>query len=139
MRKNIYFGLSSLLVVLLIILIPVFMSNSTITANTANLSLYLITKIICGLMFVFIAGYIFFKPVGNGLGFTLLGVTVAYQFLPLIVRLLLGLGSGSTLWIIILLIVSLIIYISFIGGVFIMSKKMVQSEKEYEGHTIDIV
>ena len=86
----------------------------------------------CWCCFIFV-----FKPFGKGLASTLYGITLLYQLLPLLVRIIIK-QKNATVLVIILLIVSLIIYFALFAGITSMSKKMLESEEKYKGHSLDI-
>ncbi len=136
MKKNLYFLIISLLVLALIIIVPCFMNNNIFT-NLEKSLLYFIPKIIWGLLFAGVVLYLFFKPFGKGLASTLYGITLLYQLLPLLVRIIIK-QKNATVLVIILLIVSLIIYFALFAGITSMSKKMLESEEKYKGHSLDI-
>ena len=88
-------------------------------------------------MFVGAVSYALFANTSNGVSLSLVGIASLYQFLPLAVRALLGVDN-ATLWVLVLLIASLMIFVAFVGGIITMNKKMVKSEKASEGKTIEI-
>ena len=88
-------------------------------------------------MFVGAVSYALFANTSNGVSLSLVGIASLYQFLPLAVRALLGVDN-ATLWVLVLLIASLMIFVALVGGIITMNKKMVKSEKASEGKTIEI-
>ena len=136
MKKNIYFAIFSFLALVLIVAVPCLLKN-TFLDNNALTALYVTSKVIWGLMFVGAESYALFANTSNGVSLSLVGIASLYQFLPLAVRALLGVDN-ATLWILVLLIASLMIFVAFVGGIITMNKKMVKSEKASEGKTIEI-
>lgn len=136
MKKNIYFAIFSFLALVLIVAVPCLLKN-TFLDNNALTALYVTSKVIWGLMFVGTVSYALFANTSNGVSLSLVGIASLYQFLPLAVRALLGVDN-ATLWVLVLLIASLMIFVAFVGGIITMNKKMVKSEKASEGKTIEI-
>lgn len=136
MKKNIYFAIFSFLALVLIVVVPCLLKNTFLDNNTLT-ALYVTSKVIWGLMFVGCVSYALFANTSNGVSITLVGIASLYQFLPLVVRALLGVDN-ATLWILVLLVVSLMIFVALVGAIISMNKKMVKSEKESEGKTIEI-
>lgn len=136
MKKNIYFAIFSFLALVLIVAVPCLLKN-TFLDNNALTALYITSKVIWGLMFVGTVSYALFANTSNGVSLSLVGIASLYQFLPLAVRALLGVDN-ATLWVLVLLIASLMIFVALVGGIITMNKKMVKSEKASEGKTIEI-
>ena len=136
MKKNIYFAIFSFLALVLIVAVPCLLKN-TFLDNNALTALYVTSKVIWGLMFVGAVSYALFANTSNGVSLSLVGIASLYQFLPLVVRALLGVDN-ATLWVLVLLIASLMIFVAIVGGIITMNKKMVKSEKASEGKTIEI-
>lgn len=136
MKKNIYFAIFSFLALVLIVAVPCLLKN-TFLDNNALTALYVTSKVIWGLMFVGTVSYALFANTSNGVSLSLVGIASLYQFLPLAVRALLGVDN-ATLWVLVLLIASLMIFVAFVGGIITMNTKMVKSEKASEGKTIEI-
>ena len=136
MKKNIYFAIFSFLALVLIVAVPYLLKNTFLDNNVLT-ALYVTSKVIWGLMFVGAVSYALFANTANGVSLSLVGIASLYQFLPLAVRALLGVDN-ATLWVLVLLIASLMIFVAFVGGIITMNKKMVKSEKASEGKTIEI-
>ena len=150
MKKNPFFLIISLIALGLVIgLSFIFLdgdlSNDVLTHVDEVFIPYLIAKIFFGLALVGVTAWIFLSEKARGHGYALLIATYSVQFIPLLLRLALlmaknGVSKGGYLaYEIILLGLSAIAYIGFIGLVYYQDKKMVASDHKYEGKTIAVV
>ena len=136
MRKNIYFSICMALIAVLVAIIPCFLDNSFLAIGS-NLAIYLTVKIVFGLWLVFATLFVLFKKFANTTGIILLGIAGLAQFVPLVVRYILPLTSGM-IWSIVISIVVLIIAVASLGMLMVSNKKMMESDKKFEGKTIEV-
>ncbi len=135
MRKNIYFLLICLLGVIVIVSCFFF----TWPANDGSfMPIYLISKIILGLLFIGSFIYCYTKKTANGITGSLVGVSVVFQFIPLAIRGIYVASNEPLIWSIIVLCLSLIIYLALFGGIISMGKKMLESDEKYRCNEIPV-
>ncbi len=136
MKKNIYFLLIALISLALVIAIPFFLNNNL---GDTFMAVYLISKILFGVLFLSSIAYCFLANTANGISLSLIVLNVITQFIPLVIRGLFRLENRQLLWSIIFLGVALIVYIAISGGIITMNKKMLKAETKYQGHEIEVV
>ncbi len=135
MKKNLYFLLICLLGVVIIVICPFFMG--AIKDNNL-LAMYLVAKILYGLLFVGSFTYCFVKKTANGITGSLVGISAIFQFIPLVIRWVFAASNKPVLWSIIILCVSLMIYLALFGGIITMGKKMVEADEKYQCNEIPV-
>ncbi len=137
MKKNFWFLISSLLVLAVVIIIPFLFTEKFPSDET--LTVYLISKILYGLLFIGTIAYCFFKETANGFTLSLTGLSCLFQLIPLLQRFVLQSSvENSTIWGVLILVLSLLIYVVFIGLILTSNKKMVKSNHSYEGNEIKV-
>lgn len=136
MRKKIYFSLCMVVALALVVLIPCLIDNSFL-ATSANMAIYLTAKIIFGLWLIAAWLMILFKPMSNTTGTIILAIAGFAQLVPLALRFILPV-SGGLLWAIIVFAVVLLIVLALTGMLMASNKKMVESDKKYEGKSIEV-
>lgn len=135
MKKNFWFLIVSVIVLALIVSIPFFLNNDL---ENNFLTVYLVAKIIFGLLFIGSVIYCFAKQTSNGISYSLIVINIIVQFIPLILRGLFKLESHQIMWSIIVIGLSLIVYVSLFGAILTMNKKMLVRENKYQGHEIEV-
>ena len=136
MKKNLFFLLASLIALIMVIVFPFFFNNGL---GQEFLTTYLIAKIVFGLLFVLTVLYCFFKDTGNGITFSLFTLNAVCQFIPLVIRAIYKQVTYKTsLFAVLVLCLSMIIYIALTGLLISMNNKMVASEEKYKGHEIEV-
>lgn len=137
MKKNFWFLISSLLVLALVIIIPFLFTKEFPSDGT--LAVYLVSKILYGLLLVGTIVYCFFKETANGITLSLTILSSLFQLIPLSQRFVLQSSvKNSTVWGVLILVVSLLIYVVFVGLILTSNKKMVKSNHSYEGNEIKV-
>lgn len=136
MRKNIYFSICMALIAVLVAVIPCFLDNGFLAIGQ-NLAIYLTVKIVFGIWLVVATFFILFKKFANTTGIILLSIAGAVQFVPLIVRYVLPLSLG-VMWSIVISTIVLIVSVALLGLLMVSNKKMVESDKKFEGKTIEV-
>lgn len=136
MKKNIYFLLASLIALIMVIICPFFLNN---VVGQEYLITYLVAKIVFALLFVLTVLYCYLKETGNGITYSLITLNAVCQFIPLIIRVIYKHVTYKTsLWAVLLICLSMIIYISLTGLLLSMNNKMVAAEEKYKGHEIEV-
>jgi len=136
MRKNLYFGISLILVLALIATLPFVFDNAFLTVQN-NLVIYLFAKILCGIIYIGTAIYVFVMPTANTITMSTLGISLGLQFVPLILRYVLPLSTGFV-WSVVILIVAMLFFVAFLGLSLTSNTKILDAEKKSEGRTIDV-
>lgn len=136
MRKNVYFGITLVLVLALIATLPFAFDNSFLAVQN-NLVIYLFAKILCGMIYVGTAIYVFVMPTANTITASTLGISLGLQIVPLILRFILPLSAGFV-WSVVILIVSILIFVAFLGLSLTSNTKILDAEKRSEGSTIAV-
>ena len=136
MRKNIFFGISLVLVLGLIVALPFVFDNSFLAVQN-NLVMYLFAKILCGLIYVATAIYVFVMPTANTITASTLGISLGLQIVPLILRFVLPLSAGFV-WSVIILIFAVLFFVAFLGLSLTSNSKILDAEKKSEGSTISV-
>ncbi len=134
---SIYQIIFSAVVLLLVIVLPFL-----ITMNDYNdsqfLMIYIISKVLFGLLFVIASIMLIFKPKANGITYGVMLVTSLFQLAPLVVRLFYLLPSNQMLWSVISVSIFFLISIGLVIATFSMNKRMVLSDAQCEGNTIEV-
>ncbi len=139
MKKNIFFLLPNLIALGVIIGLPFCFNNKSLLADNDVLVPYLIAKILFGVVLVAFVLMVFFLPKARGNALMLLVPTYVMQLVAPLLRISL-LFSGFRLGFnIIVLAVTSIAYVVFIGAVFYQDKAMLVSDKKFEGKTIEVL
>ena len=126
---------------LLVALLPVMFGawNDQLVAVSSVFTFYLIFKIIYGLVLL---GVIVFALMGKfargNLLLTLIPVLLV-QFVPLLLRLGIYMGSGALVYSILLSIISLLIFVAVFGLLVVSNKKQIRADVESESKTIPVV
>lgn len=136
MRKNVYFGITLILVLALIATLPFAFDNSFLAVQN-NLVIYLFAKILCGMIYVGTAIYVFVMPTANTITASTLGISLGLQIVPLILRFILPLSAGFV-WSVVILIVAILIFVAFLGLSLTSNTKILDAEKKSEGSTIAV-
>ncbi len=137
MKKNLWFLISSFLVLILVIIVPFLFTNEF--ASDGTLAVYLVSKILCILLLIGAIIYCFFKETSNGMILSLTTLNSFFQFIPLAQRLILQSNvQNSVVWGVLVLVLSLLIYIVFAGLILTSNKKMVKANHSYEGKEIEV-
>ena len=137
MKKNFWFLISSLLVLAVVIIIP-FLFTEKFPSDEA-LAVYLVSKILYGLLLIGTIVYCFCKETANGFTLSLTILGCLFQLIPLLQRFVLQSSvENSTIWGVLILVLSLLIYVVFIGLILTSNKKMVKSNHSYEGNEIKV-
>ena len=136
MRKKLYFLLCMLVVVALAVVIPVLLDNSFLEIG-ANMAIYLTAKIVFGMWLIAAIVLVLVKDLANTTGTIFVGVALFAQVVPLAVRFLLPV-SGGMIWSIVIMGITLIACLVLTGMLMFSNKKMVESDKKYEGKTIAV-
>lgn len=145
MKKNFFFLIISVIVFALAISLAFIFNykDKTIINTSAVFVPYLIGKIIFTLALVCVTAWVYLTEKARGHGLILMSATYIAQLIPLALRMGIEMkGVSSTLisvYEILVLGFSLIIYIGFIALVFYQDKKMVASNHKCEGGTIEVV
>lgn len=140
MKRNIFYLIVSILAVALVIALPfAFVSWNKALVNNGNvLPFYIIAKVLYGLCLVIFAVLIFVKEQARGHALFILVATGISQFIPLLMRLGLNMGGFALIYEILMLIIPLMLYVAFLGLVFVSSRKQLNADKKYEGRTIEV-
>lgn len=137
MKKNFWFLISSVLVLALVIIVPFLFTNKF--PSDGALAVYLVSKIIFGLLLAGTVIFCFVKETSNGITLSLSILSGVAQFIPLAQRYLLQSNANSSIvWSVIILVLSLVAYVAFLGLTLASNKKMVKSNHMYEGKEIEI-
>lgn len=141
-RSSLYFLISDFIIVFLIIFIPFFIDNTHIVASNANLTIYIVSKVICGLLLLGSLVYLLVKKQADGVASTIMFSTIITQLIPLFVRLIIDNVAAQKdviLYSGLLLGIYFFVFVIFSGAMIIMNKKMVKSDETSEGNTIPVV
>lgn len=125
----------SILVILTTVLIPIFIDNDFL--KNSYLIIYLIIKCLYLLALIGFSFYFFIKDSANSIMCSVLGITAAFQLLPLSIRGL-AVHQCQIIYSILVLMVGLILYLAIIGGLMIMNGKMNKSDEKNIGKEIPI-
>lgn len=133
----------SLVTLLLMILVPIFLDNSVFylengDVNSTNLALYLVSKILLGVIFLGVVAYLLFKKPAQTMTATLLGISVIFQIIPLLVRYICVWDFQKELISSIVLVLAVGVYGILLVGSFAANKKMVESEEKFQGAEIPL-
>ena len=137
MKKNIWFLISSILVLAVVIIIP-FLFTKGFSSDGA-FAVYLVGKILLGILLVATIIYCFIKETSNGITLSLAILSSSFQLIPLALRFMLQSKiNNSIVWGVLILVISLLIYVIFVGLILTSNKKMVKSNHSYEGKEIPV-
>lgn len=136
MRKNVYLGITLILALTLIVALPFVFDNSFLDVQN-NLVMYLLAKILCGLIYVGTAIYVFVVPTARTITSSTLWFSLGLQIAPLIIRFILPLSSGLV-WSVIILVLAILIFVALLGLSLTSNKKILAAEKKSEGRTIAV-
>jgi len=137
MKKNFWFLISSVLVLALVIIVPFLFTNKF--PSDGALAVYLVGKIIYGLLLVGTIVYCFVKETSNGITLSLSLLSGLFQLIPLSQRLVLHSNANNPIvWSVLILVLSLVLYVVFLGLSLTSNKKMVSSNHAYEGKEIAV-
>ena len=124
------------LVLVLVAVIPCLLDNSFLQSRV-NMAVYLSVKIVFGLWLIVATVLVLCKKLANTSGVILLSIAGVVQLVPLLARYVLPLKSGL-IWVIVISVVMLIVAVGSFGMLMISNKKMVESDKKFEGKTIEV-
>ena len=136
MRKNLYFGISLILVLAIIVALPFVFDNSFLAVQN-NLVIYLFAKILFGIIYIGTAIYVYTMPTANTITASTLGIALVLQFVPLALRFVLPLSTGFV-WSVIILIVAVLLFVAVLGLSLTSNTKILEAEKKSEGRTIEV-
>ena len=141
MKKNFYLLIIYALALILIIALPFAFTdwNPVLVHNKQILAMYIIAKVIFGGLFILIAVWSLLGKHARGSIYQLSLVSAFFQIVPLLVRVAVFLPSFRLGYSIIVLIISLMMYVGYLGLLFISDKKQVSSVNKYVGKEIPVV
>ena len=141
MKKNGFLLLISALALTLSIVLMIILGFKTDPDNQTVFALYLVAKIIYTLALVAVALLVFFKQMARGHLLFVYSATIAVQFIPLLMRVGYSLDNFKVGFAVIVLIVSLLLYVGWIGIVYYSNKHHLAADNnvKYEAERIEVV
>ena len=141
MKRNLYLGLISVLVLGLAAGLPFAFTewNSLLVQNQTVLILYIVSKVVFGLILIFALVWSFVGERARGHIYMAISSSMFVQIAPLLIRTSVYIKNFVLGFAIIMLALFLIGYIAFIGLVLTANKKQVASDKKYQGKEINVV
>ncbi len=141
MRRNLFLGLISVLILGLAIGLPFAFGdwNNLLVQNQTVLILYIVSKSVFGLILLFALIWSFVGERARGHIYMMLSCSIFVQIAPLIIRTSVYIQNFVLGFAIIMLALFLIGYVAFIGLVLTANKKQVASDKKYQGSEIEVV
>lgn len=122
-----------------IIVLPIVLSPIWPIVHNGPLAIYLTTKIVFGLAFLFACVYpLLRKENATGITFLFDLLVVALQFVPLALRGIAQALPDNLFWPTVLFLFSLLLFIGLGSGLLFSNEKMIAANKKAEGHSIDI-
>ena len=112
--------------------------NGLLVQDTYTLVFYIISKALFGLLFICLAVYGFVKEMARGMYFYSMAATLFLQLIPIAVRSGVYMNQFKYAFSPLLVGVVLILYVIFLGALFRTNRYHLESDKKYEGKTIDI-
>ena len=140
MKKNTLLTSIYTLILILIIGVPFAFGewNQSLIADEQVLVMYIIAKVIFGLLFILTCLCLLLAKHARGIVYQASIIIAFFQIVPLVIRLAVFLPSFKLGFSLIILIISLIIYIGYFGLLIISDKKQLASLNKYKGKEIDI-
>ena len=141
MKKNLYLIIVDILIIGLAVGLPfAFMSwNNMLVANNAVLVLYIISKVVFGLILLCSLVWTIVKIRARGHVYMLMCASIIVQAAPLLIRTSVYVNGFVLGFAILMLALFLIAYVGFAGLVLSSNKKQVRSDIIYQGKEIAVV
>ncbi len=137
-QKNLIVVILSALFLVLVIGLVFAFDNSKLTANSLVFTMYLVAKILFGLLFICVIIWSVIRKRFLGTAYPVIFTAAALQGIAPLMRISLAFSAFQFGYNLILLIVGLFVFVIMFGMSSFVSKKQVKSEKKYEGKEIEV-
>ena len=140
MKKNIFSLIAYIIIIALIVGLPFTFDkhNELLLQDKYTLYFYISSKVVFGIALIVFVIYGFFNEMARGMYLYVLIATILSQFIPLVIRFGTHFDSFKKAYSPLVLGLSLVIYIAFVGSMLRTNKLQLESDKKYEGKTIEI-